>query len=281
MIVHPAYEGTTGRQPNYRLPESNIGFDARRDIPGWTKRDFDDLLVGSGVFGVPTCRALESFGKAAHPQWKNSGLVSYVSIEQTTQTRFGRLLKARLPTMPRSCRGLKFAPPPDRKLTSAPMITWAAASPTSAASIPRGTAFRNTSRSARMNGHEVHYTAPASVQFLDVKYRETGYNAQFVGEFHATIALNTLWEKARRTLYVTMRDNYMDCPDRERAQSWRRINEIGETFYVFDATNGPLLARKAMLELARWQRADGTLYSPVPSAVGSMTVGKTSGTVLE
>ena len=118
-----------------------------------------------------------------------------------------------------------------------------------------------------MNGHEVHYTAPPDVHFLEVKYRETGYNADFTGSFKCDDpALDTLWEKARRTLYVTMRDNYMDCPDRERAQ-WPgdMVNEVGETFYVFDAKKGPLLAKKGIHEIARWQRDDHTLYGPVPS----------------
>jgi hypothetical protein len=77
-----------------------------------------------------------------------------------------------------------------------------------------------------------------------------------------------LWEKSRRTLYVTMRDTYMDCPERERAQWWGdAVNEIGEAFYVFDATNGPKLAQKGILELIAYQRHDKTIYSPVPAGV--------------
>ena len=38
-----------------------------------------------------------------------------------------------------------------------------------------------------------------------------------------------MWEKSQRTLYITMRDTYMDCPDRERAQWWGdEVNESGE-----------------------------------------------------
>lgn len=33
--VHPSYGDTGEPKPNYRLPESNIRFDARRDIKGW------------------------------------------------------------------------------------------------------------------------------------------------------------------------------------------------------------------------------------------------------
>ena len=117
-----------------------------------------------------------------------------------------------------------------------------------------------------MNGHEVEYTIPAGVKILSLQYRETGYNAEFAGSFRCDDPFyNTLWEKSRRTLYVTMRDNYMDCPDRERAQWWGdAVNEIGEAFYVFDPP-GNRLARKAILELANWQRANKTMYSPVPS----------------
>ena len=38
-----------------------------------------------------------------------------------------------------------------------------------------------------------------------------------------------------RTLYVTMRDNYMDCPDRERAQWWGDVtNEMMMMMYSLD-----------------------------------------------
>ncbi len=120
-----------------------------------------------------------------------------------------------------------------------------------------------------LNGHEVRYILPEGVTVHAIQYRETGYNADFAGRFQCdNKRLNTLWEKARRTLYVTMRDTYMDCPDRERAQWWGdAVNELGEAFYVFDAERGPLLAKKAILELAAYQRADKTLYSPVPAGV--------------
>ena len=81
-----------------------------------------------------------------------------------------------------------------------------------------------------MNGHEVRYFLPEGVTVKSARFRETGYNAEFVGKFETDDArLNMLWEKARRTLYVTMRDNYMDCPDRERGQWWNlsRALQIG------------------------------------------------------
>src|SRR5690606_20197460 len=60
-----------------------------------------------------------------------------------------------------------------------------------------------------LNGHWVYYLIPEGVEVLDVKYRETGYATDFAGSFRSSDAfLNGLWEKARRTLYITMRDTY-------------------------------------------------------------------------
>ena len=117
-----------------------------------------------------------------------------------------------------------------------------------------------------MNGHKVIYKVPSSVDVLDLKYRETGYNTTFAGSFVCDDPmLNTLWGKSQRTLYITMRDTYMDCPDRERSQWWGDVvNELGEAFYAMDE-RAHLLTRKGIRELMAWQRPDSTIYAPVPS----------------
>lgn len=117
-----------------------------------------------------------------------------------------------------------------------------------------------------LNGHWVYYVVPAGVQVLALKYRETGYNSEFAGRFTSSdLFLNRLWQKAQRTLYLTMRDSYMDCPDRERAQ-WTgdAVLESEESFYALD-TQSHAMARKWLHELVDWQRPDNSLYSPVPS----------------
>ena len=118
-----------------------------------------------------------------------------------------------------------------------------------------------------MNGHKVYYIVPKRIEVLELKYRETSYDTELVGSFQCNDEfLNTLWKKAQRTLLVTMRDTYMDCPDRERSQWWGDVvNESGETFYAL-CTKSHLLTRKAMCELIGWQKEYGTLYSPVPSS---------------
>ena len=117
------------------------------------------------------------------------------------------------------------------------------------------------------NGHDVIYLVPEGVEVLDVKYRESGYDADFVGSFDSDSEFcNKLWQKAQRTLYVNMRDIYMDCPDRERGQWWGDVViELGQAGYVFDK-RAHLLTRKAISELMMHQREDGTIYSPIPGS---------------
>ena len=75
-----------------------------------------------------------------------------------------------------------------------------------------------------------------------------------------------MWEKSQRTLYVTMRDTYMDCPDRERAQWWGdEVNESGEAFYALSLSSH-LLMKKGMYELMGWQRPTGEIFAPIPSS---------------
>jgi len=95
------------------------------------------------------------------------------------------------------------------------------------------------------------------------------FNRQFDGEFTGWFKTNDkfyerLWGKAVRTLYVTMRDTYMDCPDRERAQWWGdMVNKSGEAFYAL-SPSAATITKKDILELINWQREDGTIYSPIP-----------------
>lgn len=122
-----------------------------------------------------------------------------------------------------------------------------------------------------MNGHRVYYVIPEGVEVLGIKYRESGFDCDLSGGFESSDELlNRLWDKSRRTLYVTMRDTYMDCPERERAQwTGNAVNESGEAFYALSPSSHSL-AGKWLLELADWQRPDSVIYAPVPAGNWNM-----------
>ena len=97
------------------------------------------------------------------------------------------------------------------------------------------------------NGEHITYKIPRGVTVVSLKYRETGYDSSFCGDFRCDDEfMNSLWQKSLRTLYVTMRDNFMDCPDRERAQWWGDVtNEMIMTMYSMDS-NSYLLYQKGV-----------------------------------
>ena len=117
-----------------------------------------------------------------------------------------------------------------------------------------------------MNGNKMYYVLPKGVEVEQLMYRETGYGCDFSGSFHSSDEfLNTLWQKACRTLYITMRDNFMDCPDRERAQ-WAgdAVNESLEAYYALSPSSHQLV-KKWLDETVAWQRPDGSMFAPVPA----------------
>ena len=261
-IPHPAYENTSAPYPNFRLPESHIRFDARNDILGWQDPGFDD----SGwplalIYGVAPCAPWNQLVERPIPQWKDFGMKEYVNAAALPKVSDGSLIKAKLPYNAQITPYLHVEGPAGAKIDicmdnglggRAEYVTKAGHQ-----------AYESL---GWMSGHEVHYTIPPGFKILELKYRETGYNTEFTGTFECDDDfLNRYRQKALRTLYITMRDTYFDCPDRERAQWWGdMVNEMGEAFYALDPRSAHL-AKKGILELANWQRPNHTIFSPVPA----------------
>ncbi len=258
----PGYYTPTETLPNYRLPESNVGFDARF-AESWSDPDYDD----SKWSRVKVVYDSESSGwgkfvERPIPMWRDYGLQNYAEIVREE----GRII-AKLPYNCQFTPYLKVRAKAGAKIDIRTDNYMGGGVENVYAEYITKHGIQEYESYGWMNGHEVHYTIPEGVEVISLMYRETGYDADFVGQFVCDDEFyNTLWLKAQRTLYVTMRDTYMDCPDRERAQWWGDVvNELGEAFYVFDAPAHEL-TRKAILELMNFQRADGSIYSPVPSS---------------
>ncbi len=268
---HPAYLRTTADpQPNFRLSEANVAFDARQDLTRWQETLYNDISWPQALSsGRPPCAPWNELEKREILQWKNSGLRDYVAKETKANDDGTQTITGKLPYNCHVTPYLKVRSPAGKTIVMLTDNYKGGGSYNMRAEYTTREGEQEYESLGWINGHEMRYTIPSGVEVLDLKYRETGYNADMTGSFHCDNArLNTLWEKSRRTLYVTMRDTYMDCPDRERAQWWGdAVNELGEAFYVFDAVKGPLLARKGIYELARWQRPDKVIYSPVPAGI--------------
>ncbi|MCU0785476.1 MAG: glycoside hydrolase, partial [Verrucomicrobia bacterium] len=263
VLRYAAFEDANDPAPNYRLPEGNIRFDARKAMPDWqTKASVADWPSAT-EYGRPPTGPWGELVERPIPQWKDYGLRDYVTTVETTADKLDQRNSTSNPErIAKAATKQKQEKAPDRRRVLVGTLPYNAhVHPYLSITAPAGlkidlqtdllTNGRDNLLRAEyitregeqefecpgwINGHEVRYFLPEGVKVKAVKFRETGYNAEFVGKFECDDSrLNTLWEKSRRTLYVTMRDTYMDCPDRERAQWWGdAVNEIGEAFFVFD-----------------------------------------------
>jgi len=267
---HPAFGTTQKPFPNFRLSEANIYFDARDDMPNWHQADFDDSAWHNATaFGKPPASPWNQLVKRPVLQWKDTGVIDYEAVRVQDNGNGTNTIVCELPYNCHVTPFLEIKAKAGHRIDIRTDNYKGGGSPNVRAVYITRNGIQAYESLGWMNGHNVQYTLPNNVEVLQLKYRETGYNADMVGTFECDDeTLNSLWTKSKRTLYVTMRDNYMDCPGRERAQWWGdMVNEMGEAFYVFDAFKGPMLAKKGITELALWQRPDKVLYSPVPAGV--------------
>ncbi len=265
--IDRAYEYTSRPYPNYRLPESNIRYDARRGNSDWVKpgsenRDFRKVKISGDAESEPWNNLIER----PVPQWKDYGMKEYEKTVELPYKSKGDTLICKLPYNAHITPYFKIKSEPGKVIEIRADQYYGGGPPNVRAEYVTSSGIQEYESLGWMNGHHVRYYFPEGVEILELKFRETGYDAAFTGSFDCNDSFyNELWQKALRTLYVTMRDTYMDCPDRERAQWWGDlVNESGEAFYAL-SPSAAHLTKKGMLELINWQREDGTIFSPVPS----------------
>lgn len=264
--IHPAFGQTGEPSPNHRLSEANIRFDATLDPGDWPKPGYADSdWAQAKNLGRAPCAPWNRLVRRPIPLWWDSGMQDYTNGTELCAVSDGRPVIARLPYNAQVTPYFEIEAPAGLLIDIRTDHYRGGGPPNVRTEYVTKSGRQEFECPGWMNGHQVIYSFPAGVKIIRLAYRESGYATTFAGGFSCSDRfLNQLHEKAERTLYVTMRDTYMDCPDRERAQWWGDVvNELGEAFYALDRRSDQL-ARKGMLELAGWQRPDGILFSPVP-----------------
>ena len=259
--VHTGYGTAHCPVTNYRLSENNVRYDANAIPEDWYKLDSQVWFGPAIEIGVKP--GLPPFGKLVRrpvPLWKDLGYREYVSTRQSGDTLFCRL--------PYNCQfspRLKVEAPAGRVISMITDHDYVTEAKCVSGEYVTKDGIQEYEHFPWMNGDILMYIIPSDVKVLEVGFHETGYSTEFAGRFSCDDPfLNEYWEKAVRTMYVNMRDNYFDCPDRERAQWFGDIvNDLNTAFYCFDRQSD-LLAIKGYLELVKWQKPDGVLYHPVP-----------------
>ncbi len=268
--IHPAYEhSTNGGQPNMRLSVWNVRFNAKNDlIKGWQQPDFDDSHWSSAIEkGRPKVPPWSSLVKRPFPQWKDYGLKAYSDTKENSISDTLRILEGIMPYNTRVSAYLKIKAPKGKliNIQTDQYDGWYdfGEGPANRAEYITKEGIQEFETLAWMSGNSVKYSIPKDVEVISLKYREIGYPSEFAGAFSCDDPFyEKLWNMARRTLYINMFDNFMDCPDRERALWWGDVvNQSGECFYALDTTSHALI-KKSIKTLVAWQRKDSTLLSP-------------------
>jgi alpha-L-rhamnosidase len=263
--IHPAYGNTQKPFPNYRLPESNIRFDAQKDIENWFLPSFKNNLPNVISFGKAPTNPWGSLHKRPIPQWENSGLLNYTKIEREIKNDT-LTIKAYLPQNLMITHYFEVESEAGRLIDIRSDNYRGGGEPNVRTEYITKKGKHQFESFAFTNGHYVIYKMPSDVKIISLKYRETRFDTKLIGSFTSSdSALNILHQKALNTLQIGIRDHIHDCPDRERALWWGDVViTMGELFYVAD-NQSHLAIKKAIHELVDWQKADSALYSPVPA----------------
>ena len=258
---HPAFYSLADTWSNYRYAPQDVGFNASLDI-GWTGCHFDDSEWDHAAeAGPPPVAPWHRLVRRPVPMVKDYGLKPYIKTYRQGDTvvaclpydaqvmPFFRIRSESYDTIRIFSDTYSLG---NRRHHNGLMTEYICSGGTDKFEVPQW-----------ISGQKIYYVMPPDVDILRLGYRETGYNTTFAADFNCDDPfLNTLWEKARRTLYVCMRDYYMDCPDRERSQYGAdACNMMNQSFFAFD-TAVYALDRKSILNVFNWQRSDSTIYMP-------------------
>ncbi|MBR4858386.1 MAG: alpha-L-rhamnosidase N-terminal domain-containing protein [Clostridia bacterium] len=263
--VNPAFKEDKGKmQPNYRLPESNVYYDARCEFSGWNKPAFDFsawsaateyAAGGEGCWGETYSREI--------PMFKDFGLKDYLNSKDYEGINFSvrKKITLKVPYNAQLTPYLEVEAKAGKKIVITTENTYTGSIHSTYVTKDGVQSFESP---AWFNGEFITYDIPSGVKIISLKYRESGYNTEFCGSFTCeNSGMNTLWQKSLRTLYVTMRDNFMDCPDRERAQWWGDVtNEMMMTVYSL-APSSYLLYRKGVSTLLSYTNPETKVLQTV------------------
>lgn len=114
------------------------------------------------------------------------------------------------------------------------------------------------------SGESVMMKVPAGIAFKRLAYRESSYATSY-GEFSCSdTELASLYEKSKNTLSVCMRDNFMDCPDRERGSYTGDSSSQARISFALGSPSSNLLLKKLYLTELGFTESDHVIKTIAP-----------------
>lgn len=242
---HVAYD-TTGCTASKMLVQFKVKYDARKNMNEWFMPEYNDAKWSSAVvLGDKGDAPWYNLDERNFPRLTDHGLMDYANKKELDFpfVSNGKPVVCRLPFNKQITPYLEveseggdtifIKTDNSRNSITAQYITCSGKQ-----------SFESYSW---MNGHDVIYSIPKGVKVLSLKYRW-----MTVGEMAGKFQIDNpfyqrLWDMCYNTLFVCARDNFMDCPDRERTL-W--IGDVADqTSYLFYSMDdaGRKLLRTAII----------------------------------
>ncbi len=248
--------------------EYHTVYDARAGYDDFFKPEFD----------VSSWNYAKSIGKAGDkpwnelwqrsiPEWKVWDRVTFTTADTDNVTPISGGYRVKFPTNIHFSAYLKVSAPAGKTVK----ITCDNAGKYSVSYTTKGgvngeSVVQEYESPAWINWWYADFRIPEGVEVIELGYRRTGYNSEQVGYFESNDSFfNTLWTKARDTVYVNIRDTFMDCPDAERCP-WLgdMVNEALIAYYTLDESVFDAI-RKDISVRINWQNEDGVIPTTAPN----------------
>ena len=250
-IQHPGYDNTIA-PASKAMVQYSVQFDAQKAMQDWSDKawyteNFDDTnwtnAVEKGKLGVAPWYDVEP---NIVPYLINHGLQNYENHEalKFPFVSNGKMIKAKLPFNKQITPYLEI----EAKAGDTIFITTDNRLNRINTTYITKEGKQSFESFSWMNGHEIQYTIPKGVKVNALKYRWMSVG-EMAGKFEVDDPFyQRLWWMGNNTLFVCARDNFMDCPDRERALWIGDVaDQVGYLFYSMDDAGRQLL-KKAILQ---------------------------------
>lgn len=290
--LSPAYK-MGGENPNQCLGEYNVIYDAREENDdGWSPavKAGDAAYAGAQPWGNLIERPI--------PQFMDYGLVKEnpAAAEVSLSEDGGTIYQLKLPYNMQIMPYIELGESTEAGRTIT-MYTETRNRSSLYAEYTTKEGTQEYESKGWINGDYLFFVIPEGVEILSIGYRQSGYaieageETRYLGSFDSVLSeadssfsgghtwtedrvsadnnfYDELWQKSADTLYVCMRDTFMDCPDRERGQYIGDVlNEIEESLYALGPSVNALSA-KAIRQICAGQEAyeyEGRTYYSMSS----------------
>ena len=259
-LRNPAHYNTQEPLPSYLYGGYNIGYNANYDIGNFTSSDFDESgFKLSTEYGSYPCAPFNECVKRPIPQIKFYDIVTCKYLKEENK------YKVKLPY------AMQFTPYFKVEANGNEIIDIRS----DRYIINGGPGDENNHYNGHRTeyickkgiaefeslnwiyGEEIVFTIPENIKIIALGYRESCYDTEIKLNLKSKDEqLNKLLTKCARTLKVCMRENFMDCPDRERGQ-W--IGDVSvqspQVFYALDE-NAIKLLKKSIYDFINLRNGD-------------------------